>query len=304
MAALWRGFLRLSLVSCPVAVSPATSERGRISFNQINGKTGHRVRQRLVDEETGEEVDRADIVKGFEIDKGQYVIVEDEEIKALQIESSKIIDLDSFVDADTIDRLYLDKPYYLTPDGPIGTDTFRVIARALADKGKVGLGRVVISSREHMVTIAPYDGTLLMTTLRAANEVKAAEIKIDISAEANDEAVALAGMIIDKRAGSFDAAAIVDRYQEALRGLIEEKAKGRKIANPQVAAPAPVIDLMSALKKSLGDAADAAPAAKRKKKTADARQRNLLLPVKGGKPEKAEVKTLPVKARSASRKRA
>src|SRR5215470_89132 len=160
MAALWRGFLRLSLVSCPVAVTPATSERGRISFNQLNGRTGNRVRQKLVDEETGEEVAREDIVKGYQIEKGRYIVVDEEKLKALQIESSRIIDLESFVDAAALDGLYLDKPYYLAPDGPIGTDTFRVIVQALKEKGKVALGRVVIASREHMVAIKPHDGTL------------------------------------------------------------------------------------------------------------------------------------------------
>src|SRR5579871_6644857 len=134
MAALWRGFLRLSLVSCPVAVTPATTERSRISFNQLNRHTGNRVRQRLVDEETGDEVARDDIVKGYQIEKGQYIVIDEDKLKELQIESSKIIDLDSFVDADAIGCLYLDKPYYLAPDGAIGADTFRVIAQALRDK--------------------------------------------------------------------------------------------------------------------------------------------------------------------------
>jgi DNA end-binding protein Ku len=287
MATLWRGFLRLSLVSCPVAVTPATTERSRISFNQLNRKTGNRVRQKLVDEQTGEDVERDDIVKGYQIEKGRYVVIDDEKLKELQIESSKIIDLETFVDADEIDGLYLDKPYYLVPDGPIGTDTFRVIAQALKDKGKIAVGRVVISSREHMVVIQPHDGTLLMTTMRAANEVRAPEFR-DAGGELNDEAVSLAGMIIDKRAGKFDPSAIQDRYQDALRNLVEETAKGHDIVTPQIAAPAQVIDLMAALKRSLVEAPKSAQqsrAAKGKKKVADARQRNLMLPVKGGKAE-------------------
>jgi DNA end-binding protein Ku len=299
MATLWRGFLRLSLVSCPVSVAPATTERGRISFNQLNGKTGNRVRQKLVDEQTGEEVERAEIVKGYQIEKGQYVIIDDDEIKALEIESSKIIDLDTFVDADEIDCLYLDKPYYLVPDGAVGIDTFRVIAHALKEKGKVALGRVVIANREHMVTIAPYETTLLMTTMRGANEVRAPEFKAGDGA-VNAEAVSLAGMIIDQRAGKFDPGAIQDRYQEALHALVEEKAKGRKIVTHQVASPAPVIDLMAALKRSL-ETAKPERAAKSKKKVADTRQRNLMLPVKGGK---VDAKPAQERKQTGSRKRA
>ena len=303
MATLWRGFLRLSLVSCPVAITPATTERSRISFNQLNQKTGNRVRQKLVDEQTGEELERDDIVKGYQVEKGRYVVIDEEKLKELQIESSKIIDLDTFVDADEIDGLYLDKPYYLAPDGPIGTDTFRVITRALKDKGKVAVGRVVISSREHMVAIQPYDGTLLMTTMRAANEVRAPEFR-DAGGDVDDEAVSLAGMIIEKRAGKLDPNSIQDRYQDALRNLVEETAKGHNIVTPQFAAPAPVIDLMAALKRSLAEAPKPPQqprAAKGKKKVADTRQRNLMLPVKGGKTETQPVKQ---KKQTTARKRA
>jgi DNA end-binding protein Ku len=301
MAALWRGFLRLSLVSCPVSVTPATTERSRITFNQLNQQTGNRVRQKLVDEQSGDDVSRDDIVKGFQIEKGRYVVIDEEKLKALQIESSKIIDLDTFIDADAIGCVYLDKPYYLAPDGPIGTDTFRVIARALKDKGKVGLGRVVIAGREHTVAITPYDETLLMTTMRAANEVRAPDYR-DAGGEVNEEAVALAAMIIDKRAGNFDPNAIHDRYQDALRNLVEETAKGHEIVTPQISTPAPVIDLMAALKRSLAEASGRQPtAAGKAKKKADPRQRNLMLPVKGGKPERDAA--APPK-RAASRKRA
>jgi DNA end-binding protein Ku len=291
MAALWRGYLRLSLVSCPVAVQPATTERGKITFNQLNAKTGHRVRQKLIDEETGAEVERTDIVKGYQIEKGQYVVVDDAEIKALEIESSKVIDLESFVDAATIDSLYLEKPYYLAPDGPIGAETFSVIAHALREKGKAALGRVVIASREHVVAIRPYDGTLVMTTLRSAGEVRAPEFR-ETGEGVNDEAVSLAGMIIDQRAGTFDPKAVHDRYQDALKALVEEKAKGRRPSPSKVAEPAPVIDLMAALKRSLGDAGKGAAgkqaaAGKGRKKAADTRQRSLILPLKGGKPDKA-----------------
>lgn len=284
MATLWRGFLRLSLVSCPVTLSPATSETSRIRLNQLNKATHNRLRIKLVDEETGDEVERANIVKGYQIEKGQYVLLDDEDIESIQIESSKTIDLETFVDAEQIDRIYFDKPYYLAPDGDVAAETYHVIARAMADKGKIGLGRVVISTREHPVAVEPHGGGLLLTTLRAANEVRPAET-VEQDDEVNDEAVSLAAMIIDKRSGRFTPKSFHDRYQDALRGLVEAKAKGRKIPLPQAKAPAKVVDLMEALKRSLSDTPIAAATKSRstKKKSADPRQRHLLLPVKGGK---------------------
>jgi DNA end-binding protein Ku len=278
MATIWRGYLRLSLVSCPVTLSPATSESGRIRLNQLSKATHNRLRVRMVDEETGEEVDRADIVKGYQIDKGQYVLLDDEDLDAIQIESSKTIDLEAFVDAEEIDRIYFEKPY-------------QVIARALEEKRKVGLGRVVLSSREHPVAVEPHGGGLLLTTLRAANEVRQPETNGE-DEEVSDEAVGLASMIIDKRSGRFNPKAFHDRYQDALRALVEAKAKGRKLPPPQVKTPAKVVDLMDALKRSLAEApklvehatsAKASKSASSKKKKADPRQRHLLLPVSGHK---------------------
>jgi DNA end-binding protein Ku len=289
MATLWRGFLRLSLVSCPVTLSPATSETSRIRLNQLNKTTHNRVRIRLVDEETGKEVERSDIVKGYQIEKGQYVLLDDEELEAIQIESSKTIDLETFVDADQIDRIYFEKPYYVAPDGDVAAETYQVIARAMADKGKVGLGRVVISTREHPVAVEPHGGLLLLTTLRAANEVRPPQ-PVEEDDEVNDEAVSLASMIIDKRSGRFTPKAFHDRYQDALRNLVEAKAKGRKIPLPQSIEPTKVVDLMEALKRSLSEtpqsaAGKAAPTKPRagRKKAADPRQQHMLLPVKGGK---------------------
>jgi DNA end-binding protein Ku len=291
MATLWRGFLRLSLVSCPITLSPATSETSRIRLNQLNKATHNRLRIRLVDEETGEEVERENIVKGYQIEKGQYVVLDEDELDAIQIESSKTIDLESFVDADEIDRLYFEKPYYVAPDGEVAAETYHVITRAMADKGRVGLGRVVISTREHPVAVEPHDGALLLTTLRAANEVRQPETNGE-DEEVSDEAVGLASMIIDKRSGRFNPKAFHDRYQDALRALVEAKAKGRKLPPPQVKTPAKVVDLMDALKRSLAEApklvehatsAKASKSASSKKKKADPRQRHLLLPVSGHK---------------------
>jgi Ku protein len=173
--ATWNGFLRLSLVSCPVYLSPATTETKRIRFNQINAETGNRVKQQLVDAETGEAIERAQIVKGYEYDRGQYVTIDDEELKDLQIESSKIIDLDRFVRRDAVDPVYVDAPYFVYPDGTLASETFRVIGDAMTRKGRVGLGRVVLSSREHLVLVEPRGDALLMSTLRSSDEVRPAE---------------------------------------------------------------------------------------------------------------------------------
>src|SRR5262247_4589031 len=168
--ASWNGFLRLSLVSCPVALVPATTEAKRVRFNQLNSKTGNRVQQQLIDSKTGEIVDRDEIVKGYEYDRGRYVTVTDDELKALQIESSKIIDLDRFVDRDEVDPVYLDTPYYVYPEGELAAEAFQVIGQAMAAKELVGLGKVTMSGRERQVLVEPRGPGLLMSTLRSADE--------------------------------------------------------------------------------------------------------------------------------------
>ena len=153
--ASWNGFLRLSLVTCPVYLVPATTEAKRVRFNQLNAETGNRVAQQLVDSKTGDPVDRDQIVKGYEYERGRYVTITDEELKDLQIESSKIIDLERFMDRDEVDPIYLDAPYYVHPDGEIAAETFRVIGEAMAKTNKVGLGHVTLSSRERLVLVEP-----------------------------------------------------------------------------------------------------------------------------------------------------
>jgi DNA end-binding protein Ku len=173
--ASWNGFLKLSLVSCPVYLSPATTESKRIRLNQLNAETGNRLKQQLIDSETGEVVERDQIAKGYEFERGRYVTLDDDELKALQIESSKIIDLSQFVSGDEVDPVYLDAPYYVYPDGALATEAFRVIGEAMAAKGLVGLGRVTIASRERLVLTEPRGAGLLMWTLRSSDEVRAAE---------------------------------------------------------------------------------------------------------------------------------
>ncbi|MBV9686834.1 MAG: Ku protein [Alphaproteobacteria bacterium] len=293
--ASWSGFLRLSLVSCPVALVPATTEAKRIRFNQLNSETGNRVQQQLIDSQTGEVVDRDQIVKGYEYERGRYVTIEDDELKALQIESSKIIDLERFVDRDEVDPVYLDTPYYVYPDGDLAAETFRVIGEAMEHKSKVGLGRVTMSGRERLVLVEPRGSGLVMSMVRSADEVRPAEFGPPPKDEIDPDMVAIAETIIDRRSGPFEPTTFHDRYQDALRELVAQKTKGQGVAPREVAEPPKVINLMDALKRSLAQEEKEPPPVKeaaakpaRAPAASDRRQRALLLPVSGGGKKKEE----------------
>jgi len=307
--ASWNGFLRLSLVSCPVSLVPATTEAKRVRFNQLNAETGNRVQQQLIDSKTGEVVDRDQIVKGYEFDRGRYVTVTDDELKALQIESSKIIDLDRFVDRDEVDPVYLDTAYYVYPDGELAAETFRVIGEAMAHKNKVGMGRVTISSRERQVLVEPRDAGLVMSTVRSADEVRPAEFGPPAKGDIDVDMVAIAESIIDRRSGPFDPTTFRDRYQDALHELVAEKTKGQVVERREVAAPPKVVNLMEALKRSLAREQDggapgrAAARPARAPSASDRRQKALLLPVAGGRKKKEEPAAEAVPARAAPRRR-
>jgi DNA end-binding protein Ku len=268
----WQGYLRLSLVSCPVGLYTATARGGEVHFNMLHKETHNRIRMVPTDPELGP-VERSDIVKGYEIEKGHYVVVTDDEIENVRLETTRTIDIERFVDEEEIDRLYWDDPYYLAPDGEMAVEAFSVIREAMGKARKVALARVVMHQRERLLALEPRDRGILAYSLRTRDEVRdPAEIFGHIPAVKPDPGmVDIAARIIEQQEGPFDPSQFNDRYEDALRALIKEKQKthGRKVAAPEPEA-AEVIDLMEALKRSLGDGPGARrkPAAKAPAKSA------------------------------------
>lgn len=251
----WQGYLRLSLVSCPVALYTATSRTADVSFNMLHKETHNRIRMIPTDPETGP-VDRADIVKGYEIEKGRYVVVTDEEIKNVRLETTRTIDIERFVDARDIDRLYWNDPYFLAPDGEMAYEAFGVIREAMEGAGKLALARVVMHQRERLMALEPRDLGILAYTLRNNREVRdPAEFFDKIPDEAADpKMVAIAEKIIEQLEGPFDPSESKDRYEDALRKLIAEKEAEHGVTAPvEEPKEAEVIDLMDALRRSLGE---------------------------------------------------
>ena len=250
---IWHGHLRLSLVACPVSLVSATTTAHDVRFHLINPETNNRIRQVTIDADTGEEVERKSLVRGFEVEPDQYVLLTDEEIDAVRLPSTRTMDIERFVDAADIDRIWWNDPYYLVPDGKAGLDAFVVIREAMQQANKIALARLVMSQRERVVAIEPRGRGMLVTTLRTHDEIRDSDDDFaDIPATRSDARMLhIAEQIIAQQAGAFDPTAFTDRYEEALRDLIAEKRAGHRL----VAAPAPVddnvIDLMEALRKSL-----------------------------------------------------
>ncbi|MBV9904497.1 MAG: Ku protein [Alphaproteobacteria bacterium] len=248
----WQGHLRLSLVSCPVALYGATTRTNDVSFHLLNPETNNRIRMIPTDPDTGP-VERKNLVKGYEIEKSKYVIVSNEELQSVRLETTKTIDIERFVDEGEIDRLYWNDPYFLVPDGKSGTEAYTVIRDALAETGRIAIGRVVMHTRERMVALEPRDKGIVCYTLRSADEVlnpKDAFHDIPASRSAKDM-VQIAEKIIEQQEGEFDPSMFEDRYEKALRKLIQDKEKGRKPVEAEPVEDTNVIDLMDALKKSL-----------------------------------------------------
>ncbi len=271
---VWEGHLRLSLVTCPVALFKATSEGGGVHFHLLHPESHNRVKQAWKDPtlpEGEQEIPRGELLHGYEVEKGKYVIIEDEDIKAIRLESTKTIQIERFVDAETIDRVYWDTPYYMVPTGRAELiEPFAVIRDAMAGAGRVALGRVVMTGRERIVAVEVRGAGFLLSTLHAQDEVRAdADLFGDIPQTKPDKSmIDIARAIIDKQEGPFDPAMFDDRYAEALHKLVAEKSKGLVIEEKEAVPESNVIDLMEALRRSLrgGAEPEAAPAEPAKKK--------------------------------------
>jgi DNA end-binding protein Ku len=273
--AYWKGYLKLSLVSCPIALFPATSGREKISFHQLNKNTGNRIKYRKVDAETGEDVEASDIVKGYEISKGEYIELEPDEIEAIALDSKRTVDIQEFVPRGEIDDLYLADPYYVVPDGEAGQQAFAVIREAIRKEGMMALGKVVFTSREHIIGLEARGKGMMGVTLRYPYEVRKAD---DYFADIEEvkipkDMLDLAAHIVETKRGKFAPAKFEDEYEDALKTLLRKKQKGEKIEQPKERAPSNVINLMDALRKSAGAKRRGSGDAGRRKPTAKSSHR-------------------------------
>jgi Ku protein len=252
--AYWKGSLKLSLVSCPVVLYPASTSVEKTRFHMINKETGNRLKQQMVDSETGDVVESEQKGRGYEVSKGEYVEVEKEELEAVQVESNHTIDIDSFVPRDEIDKRYLNHPYYIAPDGKAGVDAFAVIRDAMKDKDRVALARIVLSNREHVIAIEPLGKGLLGTTLRYPYELRNEDDYFDDikNPKISKDMIELASHILDSKAAHFDPSKFKDEYENALKTLVKRKAAGKPVkAVEREEQPDNVINLMDALRQSL-----------------------------------------------------
>jgi DNA end-binding protein Ku len=262
--AYWKGSLKLSLVSCPVLLYPASTSADKTRFHMINKETGNRLKQQMVDAETGDIVEGDQKGRGYELKKGEYVEVEKGELDAVQVESNHTIDIDSFVPSDEIDKRYLNHPYYIVPDGKAGVDAFAVIRDAMKDQARVALARIVLTNREHIIAIEPLGKGLLGTTLRYPYELRDEDQYFDDikNPKISKDIIELAGHILKTKAAHFDPSKFKDEYETALKALVKRKAAGKPVKTAErTEKPDNVISLMDALKQSLKTKAPAKRAA-------------------------------------------
>lgn len=286
----WKGYIKLALVSCPIALYTASSSSERVAFRQINKKTGNRLRQKLVDDVTGDTIEPSDKGRGYEYAKNAYLMIEDEDLDAIAIESNHTIEIDSFVPRSEIDQRYLDSPYYIAPNEPVGQEAFAVIREAMRDKSMAALGRVVLSKRERVIMLQPWDNGIMGTTIRYPYEVREAkDYFYDIAAiKVQPDLLQLAEHILKSKTATFDPSQFTDRYEEAVLEVLKKKQEG--LPAEKTAAPAPprnVVNLFDALRASLtmdkANAPTAKAPAKGGKKAAKRNpdQREMLLPIAG-----------------------
>jgi DNA end-binding protein Ku len=289
--AFWKGYLKLSLVSCPIAIYTGTSATERVSFRQINKKTGNRLRQQLVDEVTREPVEGEDKGRGYEYAKNAYIPVDDDELDALTVESKHTIEIDSFVPREQIDERYLDSPYYITPDGQVGQDAFAVIREAMRGKDMVALGRVVLAKRERVIMLQPWDKGLLATTLRYPHEIRDAKDYFgDISdVKVEPDMLHLAEHILQSKATDFDCSQFVDHYEDAVVAMLKKKQAGQPVSRERaLLRPQNAVNLMEALRGSI--ARENASTTLRKRLRRVEGQSEMLLPIAGKKGNQATTK--------------
>jgi DNA end-binding protein Ku len=248
----WKGYLKISLVNIPVKVFPATDAAATLSFNQLHAECQTRIQQKRWCPKCEREVPNTDLVKGYEFEKGRWVVVDEEDIEKVRVESTRVINLEKFTDDTAIDPIYLERPYYLAPDGPVAREAFAVIREGM--KGKAGIGKVALYGREYLIKVQPRERGLIMYTLRHASEIRSMEAideLADVPASVKADEVKLAQQVIGTFAGDVDFESYQDEYQVGLREIIDAKIEGREIVAPEVEAPPKVVNLMDALRKSL-----------------------------------------------------
>jgi len=248
----WKGYLKISLVNIPIKVFPATDAGATLSFNQLHAECQTRIQQKRWCPNCQREVPNTDIVKGYEFEKGRYVLVNEEDIEKVRVDSTRVINLEQFTDDTAIDPIYLERPYYLAPDGPVAKEAFAVIREGM--KGKAGIGKVALYGREYLVKVQPREQGLIMYTLRHASEIRsmdAIDELGDMPAKIKPDEVRLAQQVIGTFEGDVDFQSYRDEYQIGLREIIDAKIEGREVVAQEVEAPPKVVNLMDALRKSL-----------------------------------------------------